>query len=275
MRRLQPTGRLTGETVWRACFGENLPKAAGTLGSPTFVTAFFNRMEALTKDLATKLGADDKKDATLLGLLGSDPMVSTGLFNGASFTSVIRKGIHDSTFVPDVVRDTVSTPPLYAAQDAAVKTEKDLEHALMIDFRRNFPVITATCGNVVETADFRPFKGQKLSDEQNQENVRGFVAQMDRVFGGEITHAQRNVMLIGFTQAGFTPFTALIGVGGEHMQAKVDVRREADGSIVMTYATMPNCPIEAQYSYCIERDGTNYCVGDFVSRVRPQPVNEG
>ncbi len=274
MRQIQPHGRLTGATVWKACFGESAPKAAGALGSQAFVKAFVQRLNALTVTLTAKhgTGAIKGQGLTIDQLLNKDPVVGSSLFNGASFTSAVRKGVKDPTFVPDVSRDYVAAPPLYPVQDALVKTEEDLESILVADFKRNFPVVTTACGAAEETADFRPFEGRNLSDEQHLGNVRGFVAQMDRVFGDLMTPAQRSVALIGLTQAGYAPFTALLGIGGEHSQAHVDVRREEDGAITLTYASLPDNPVEAQYSYRIEPDGTNYRVGAFISRMRPQPA---
>ena len=273
MRRLQPQGRLTGATVWKACFGESVPKAAGALGSRSFTNAFVARMVRLTVALTAKHGPEGVKGegVTIDHLLMRYQLVGVGLFNGAGFTAAIRKGIGDPKFVPDATRDYVSAQPLYAAQDALVKTDDDLEKALVKDFKRNFPVITFDCGGVEETADFRPFVGQRLSDEQHLQNARALVGQVERVFGDRITHVQRNLLLIGLTQVGYLPFTALLGVGGEHTQAAVNVRREDDGAVILTVESLPDNRIEARYSYRIEPDGTNGRVGEFVCRERPLP----
>ncbi len=273
MRRLQPQGRLTGATVWKACFGESVPKAAGALGSRPFVNAFVARMDRLTVALTAKHGPEGVKGEgrTIDQLLVKYPLVGAGLFNGASYTAAIRKGVGDPAFVPDVTRDYVAAPPLYTAQDALVKTDEDLEKALLKDFKRNFPVITLGSGMAEETVDFRPFVGQNLGDEGHLRNIRALVDKVHRVFGDRITPVQRNLLLIGLTQAGFVPFTALVGIGGEHMQAAVDVHCEDDGAITLTYETLPDNRIEARYSYRIEPDGTNCRVGDFVSRERPRP----
>ena len=102
--------------------------------------------------------------------------------------------------------------------------------------------------------------------------TRDFIGQMDALFGQQITPAQRKVMFMGLTQGGFMPFVALVGVGGEHLQAQIDIRREDDGALIMTYSSMPDAAIEARYSYRVAPDGTSRRVGDLVSRRREQPV---
>ena len=275
MRQIQPNGRLTAATVWKACFGESIPKSAGVLNSKSFVDAFLARLDRLTVDLTAKHGTGAIKGVglTIDRMLVKYPLVGSGLFNGASFTSVIRRSVGDPKFVPDAARDYVSARPLYTAEDALVKTEQDLENLLVSDFKRNFPVITMSAGMAEGTADFRSLEGQGLSDDAFRPNVRTFVSQVDRVFGNQITPVQRNLLLIGLSQVGLVPFTALVGIGGEHSQAHIDIHREDDGAITLTYSSLPDSPVEAHYSYRIEPDGKNFRVGDFVSRIRPQAAD--
>ena len=148
-------------------------------------------------------------------------------------------------------------------------SRKRLVKQLTGDFQRQFPVIHARNGAAAHEADFRQLKGHL---DRAEPMTRDFIGQMDALFGQQITPAQRKVMFMGLTQGGFMPFVALVGVGGEHLQAQVDIRREDDGALIMTYSSMPDAAIEARYSYRVEPDGTSRRVGDLVSRRREQPV---
>lgn len=267
MRARQPEGRLTGATVWKCCFGEHPPKGASVLGTRAFSDAFVARLKQQVVTIRNRQGAPEMRRQTL------DSMLATGLaadvLNGSAFTPAVRRAVKDPKFVPDVQRDYVAEMSLYNVEDACLKTEEDLVKQLTLDFRRQFPVIHARNGAAAHEADFRPLQGHL---DRAEPTTRDFIAQMDALFGQQITPAQRKVMFMGLTQGGFMPFVALVGVGGEHLQAQVDIRREDDGALVMTYSSMPDAAIEARYSYRVEPDGTSRRVGDFVSRVREQPV---
>lgn len=264
MRARQPEGRLTGATVWKCCFGEHAPKgAAGVLGTRAFTDAFVARLKQQVVTIRDRQGAPEMRRQTLDSLLATG--LAADVLNGAAFTPAVRRVLKDPKFVSDVRRDYVADMPLYNVEDACLKTEQDLVNQLTLDFRRQFPVIRARNGDAAHEADFRPLEGHLDRAEQM---TRDFIGQMDALFGQQITPTQRKVMFMGLTQAGFGPFMTLVGVGGEHMQAQVGIRREDDGALVMTYSSMPDAHIEAQYSFRVEPDGTNRRVGDFVCRVR-------
>lgn len=268
MRARQPEGRLTGATVWHGCFGERAPKGeAGVLGTRAFSDAFVARLKRRAEEIRDRQGAPEMRRQTLDSLLATG--LAADLMNGAAFTSAMRRVLKDPTFVPDVRRDYVAEMSLYNVEDACLKTEQDLVKQLTFDFQRQFPVIRARNGAAAHEADFRPLQGHL---DRAEPMTRDFIGQMDALFGQQITPAQRKVMFMGLTQGGFMPFVALVGVGGEHLQAQVDIRREDDGALVMTYSSMPDAAIEARYSYRVEPDGTSRRVGDFVSRRREQPV---
>ena len=274
MRRLQPQGRLTGATVWRACFDEEPPAAVvRQWGSLAYVDAFLSRLDGIVTPFCRLHGKD--RDMKALNVRTIDPYTCLVAENGMSFTAMLNKVLEVPGFVPDPRRDYVAAPPLYPVPDAAAKTDRDFVTQLELDVVRQHPVIAFHDGDRQDGADFRRFVGDP---DGARAAVPGFLAQVDAFFRtGEgpgdgvpagITRIQRQVLILGFTQAAFAPLMALVGVGGEHVQAQIDVRRDGD-AIVMTYSTMPDFPVEARYSYRIEADGSNRRVGEFVGRVRP------
>ena len=268
MRQLQPQGRLTGATVWKACFGEPAPEKAGAFGSRTFSDAFFARLGQQATATAVRYGGEEYEGQPLMFFAA---LAGTSLFNGMSFTASMRNAVDDKTFVPDVNRDYVAAPTLYTVHDAMIKTDEDRMKGICLDFARNFPVVKTRNGETQATSDFRQFAGTGINDRTIRPHVKAFLDQMDGVFGKDISKEQRAVVQMGLTQAGFATFMALLGVGGEHSAAQVSITRdEKDDSIVMTFESMPNSKVEARYSFRIEKDGTNYRVGDLVCRKNPQ-----
>ncbi len=274
MRRLQPEGRLTGATVWQACFGEEAPEAvARQWGTSGYFEAFLDRLDKIVTPLCRRYGSPEvSRD---LDVHTIDSIISPLAGTGMAFTPMMRQALKVPGFVQDFARDYVATPPLYAVADAESKTDDDLREQLEKDISRQCPVFTFRDGNRQEVVDFRRFLGDVAGAN---DAVAGFMAQADAFFrAGErdaegrptgITPIQRKVMFLGLTQAALLPFIALMGVGGEHEQAQFEVSRDGD-AIVITYGTMPECPIEARYSYRIEPDGSNVRTGEFFSRPRP------
>lgn len=288
MRARQPEGRLTGATVWEACFGERPPPgAAGVLGARAYADAFVARLQDLMLEMRDRCAAPEVRDRPLDYIL---TVTVASVHNGMAFTPLMRGALKDPTFAPDVRRDFVSDSSLYNVEDACLKTPHDLEAHLQADFVRQNPVIRVRNGDAEQVFDYRNLGRVRGVDDRadpaaiarakvraaaaTAQEVKRFIAQLDNLYGRQITPAQRMVMFMGLTQAGFGPFVALVGVGGEHMQAQVDVRREDDGALVMAYSSMPDAAIEARYSFRIEPDGTNRRVGDLVSR-RREPAVEG
>ena len=274
MRHLQPQGRLTGETVWRACFNEEpSEEVAASWGAPAYMTAFVARLNEIVAPFCKRYGTDSVSRAMDVYTVGAftAPIAATGM----AFTPMMHQAMKVPGFVPDVDRDYVAAPPFYVAADAETKTDAELKLQLELDVVRQYPLVNFRDGDREGAADFRPFNGNVAGAKAA---VPGLIAQVDAFFrtGAEpgnglpagITRVQRNLLLLGLSQPAFAPFMALVGVGGEHVQARIDVRRDGD-AIVMDYSTLPDNPIEARYSYRIEADGSNSRVGEFVGRVRP------
>ena len=276
MRHLQPQGRLTGETVWRACFNEE-PSAevAAGWGTPAYLTAFVERLDEIIAPFCRRYGTDEV--SRIMDVHTIDGFTAPIAANGMAFTPMLHQAMKVPGFVPDINHDYVANPPFYVAADAAVKTDAELKLQLELDVVRQYPLINFRDGDRGGVADFRPFNGDVAGAKAA---VPGLMAQVDACFrtgakAGDglpagITPVQRNLLLLGLSQPAFAPFMALVGVGGEHTQAQVDIRRDGD-AIVISYSTMPDCPIEAHYSYRIEADGSNRRVGEFVGRLRPRP----
>ena len=275
MRRLQPQGRLTGATVWRACFGEEPPaNVVRSWGTRAYLAAFTDRLDQIVTPLCERYGNDVSRDMDIDSI---DSLTGAIAANGMAFTPMLHQALKVPGFTVDFDRDYVAGPPLYALADLENKTDADLESQLEDDIIRQYPLITFQDGDRREEIDFRPFNGNVAGA---QAAVPGLMAQAsaffragERAFNGlpaGITPIQRKVMLIGLSQAAFVPFMALLGVGGEHAQARIDIRRDGN-ALVMTYSTMEDSPIEVRYSYRIEADGSNRRVGEFFSRLRQRP----
>ena len=273
MRHLQPQGRLTGETVWRACFNEEPSEdVARAWGTPAYLTAFVERLDEIITPFCRRHGKGEvAREMTVHTIDGfTAPKAAVGM----AFTPMLHQAMKVPGFVVDYDHDYVATPPLYAVADLEPKTDADFVFQIKNDIVRQFPLVTFRDGDREEVVDFRPFNGNV---EGAQAMVPGMIAQADAFFrtGAEaanglpagITPIQRKVMLIGFSQAAFAPFMALVGVGGEHTQARIDIRRDGD-AIVMAYSTMEDSPLDVRYSFRIEPDGSNIRVGEFFCRTR-------
>ena len=273
MRRIQPDGRLTGATVWMACFGERVPRgAAGGLWSQEFSDAFFKRLRRLGDDVLAKSGG-------LRMFPGMKFSKEPGLFlqrasAGMGFTAAIRLTAQDPAYRLDAERDFVAAPPLYAVQDALVKVDEDLVEQIGKDFYRDTPVVRLHDGQDVETFDFDAI----LADAQRQTRdvpearrsiearrmldgkVGELVASLDARFGGRMTGVQRKLLLIGLMQAALMPFAPLAQIkDSAHTKMTMDVRREEDGTFVIGYATdrERQDELDVRYEYRIKPDGTN------------------
>ncbi len=281
MRRLQPKGRLTGATVWKACFGESVPKGvADAYGSRTFADAFFKRLGRLGDEVLARSGGLKKlpgqKFSQVSGLLINQS------FSGMSFTAGIRMGAEDPTFTVDASRDFVAAPPLYTVADADVKTDVDLKKQLVADFYRDTPVVRLHDGADVEPFDFAAafadvHQGVELDEngrpktpqERFGAKVDAFVTAFDAKYGAQMTEIQRKLILLGLTQACLAPFAAIDDLkANTHTKMSIDIRREDDGAFVVSYATDRAHPdVDVRYSYRIEPDGTNFRGNDFAYSV--------
>ncbi len=284
MRRIQPDGRLTGATVWMACFGERVPGgAAGDLWSRAFSDAFFKRLRRLGDDVLDRSGG-------LRMYPGMKLSTEPGLFlqrasAGMGFTAAIRLTAQDPAFTLDAGRDFVAAPPLYAVQDALVKVDGDLVEQMGKDFYRDTPTVRLHDGQDVETFDFDAI----LADAQRQTRdvpearrsiearrildgkVGELVASLDARFGGRMTDVQRKLLLIGLMQAALMPFAPLAQIkDSAHTKMSMDVRREDDGTFVIGYATdrERQDELDVRYEYRIEPDGANRRGDEFAYAVR-------
>ena len=270
MRRIQPDGRLTGATVWKACFGESAPRGvAGEFGSRAFSDAFFRRFFRLGDDLLAKCGGNRQSPNTTFS---KEPtFFLANAFAGMGFTALIRMGAK-APFRPDASRDFVAAPPLYKVEDARVKTEDEIRQQLKADLHRDTPTVCLHDGQgVKETFDFadaledmnRQTQGLSESEQSNEIDMRfkdkvdEFVTAFDARYGGRMTDIQRRVVLFGLTQAACVIFGAMEGTA--HFKTTMDIRREDDGAFVVSYATDRSRANEfdVRYSYRVEPDGTN------------------
>ena len=284
MRRLQPKGRLTGATVWKACFGEDVPNGvADGYGSRAFSDAFFKRLFRLGNELLARCGG--LRQFPKLTFAQMSGLFLPQVFTGMTFTASIRLCAEDSTFTPDAGRDFVAAPPLYPVEDALVKTDDDIRQQLAMDFYRDTPTICLDDDDDTQIFNFAAAYSDAHQDggpraegqpaptpqERFRENVNEFVAAFDARYGGQMTEAQRKVLLLGLTQAGLAPFAAIESLEMRaHTKLEIDIRREDDGAFVISYATDRDRTdeLDVRYGYRVEPDGTNARVDEFVYDVR-------
>ena len=275
MRRIQPDGRLTGATVWKACFGESAPGGvAGEFGSRTFSDAFFRRLFRLGDNLLARYGGNKQSPGTALS---QEPaFFNMPASSGMGFTASIRLMAQDPRLRLDAARDFVAAPPLYKVEDALVMTEDKIRQQLKKDFPRGVPTVRLHDGPDVAAAfDFADAledakrQTQGLPDSERSaetkrrfgSKVDEFVEALDARYGGRMTEVQRKVLLLGLTQAALVPFVPLKDT--THSKMTMDIRREDDGAFVISYATDRSRTdgLDVRYSYRIEPDGTN-CRGN-------------
>jgi len=282
MRRIQPSGRLTGATVWKACFGESAPEGvADEFGSRTFSDAFFQRLFRLGDDLLASYGGNKQLPGTALS---EEPaffnMPASG---GMGFTASVRLVAQDPEFRLDAARDFVAAPPLYSVEDARVKTEDHVRQQLKADFPRGIPTVRLHDGpDVAEAFNFadaledvkrqtQDLPDPVRSDETKRRfgsKVDEFVTAFDARYGGRMTEIQRKVLLLGLSQAALVPFIPFKDT--THSKMTMDIRREDDGAFVISYATDRSRTdgLDVRYSYRIEPDGTNCRGNDFAFSAR-------
>ena len=277
MRRIQPDGRLTGATVWKACFGESAPEGvAGKFGSRTFSDAFFRRLYRLGDDLLAGYGGNKQSPGTSLS--GEPAFFNVPASAGMGFTASIRLMALDPKFRPNAARDFVAAPPLYSVADVRVMTEDNVRHQLKKDFPRCIPTVRLHDGpDVAETFNFADAledarrQTQGLPDPGRSAEAKArfagkvdeFVTALDARYGGRMTEIQRKVLLLGLAQCAFIPMIPLRDA--THKKIAMDVRREDDGAFVVSYTTdrSRTDEFDVRYSYRIEPDGTNCRGNDF------------
>ena len=286
MRRLQPKGRLTGATVWKACFGEDAPEGlTDGYGSRAFSDAFFKRLFRLGNELLAQCGGLRQYPGMTFTQMSG--FFLPQVFTGMTFTAGIRLCAKDPAFTLDAGRDFVAAPPLYPVEDALVKADNDIGQQLSSDFYRDTPTVSLHDGDDAQVFDFSVAYANAHRDDDDgpraegqpaptpqarfRENVNEFVATFDARYGNRMTEPQRKVLLMGLTQAGLAPFAAIESLAERaHTKMEIDIRRADDGAFVISFMTDRDRTddLDVRYSYRVEPDGTNRRVDGFVYDVR-------
>lgn len=266
MRDRQPTGRLTGETVWRCCFGKKSPLPegkAGVLGTEEFTVAFIEKTKEAIKAVAKECGSPDKQNVDVDMLLGTG-MVN--LFNiGMSFVSAVHRAVgSDYQEIKFLAKDQIYNPI-----DANLKTDDQIFSQLKYDLFRSQPLVRFADSNddALDVFDFEELFENKGSAEIDDNDIWNLMKQVDTGYGkGQIAPKQRNVILMSLTQAGSSLFKILLGNNGEHISCQINVRKEDDDSVTMTWSSKPGSAYDISYSYRIEPDGNNYPIGELICK---------
>ncbi len=276
MRRLQPEGRLTCETIWKACFNEALPpELSGMEGTSLFADRLDLRTDEVVKDLFSKILPSYKDDPDLLYARCQMLPMGAGILElGATPEAFVKNGLKAINFntsrfgatpyVPDIgyifdpSTEKMSRGYLYMKEAADNHTDTSIRDQLIADFKRQHLTV-----NIVDRSarhptviDLRNFINQSQDERENA--VRNLMDKID-AFVGSSTSTQRKVVLFGFSQAGMSPLRSILGGDAEHSDATITISRDPKDSnrIIMSYQTAKNVAYDVRYGYAIDADGSN------------------
>ena len=255
MRALQPSGMLTRDTIWQACFNEPLPSRACSMSVNDFNNAVFDKIQGMFERAA---GGDAVKATEGVTVL------STGITLEKSMASM---GGPVSLTMNDFIAPPTLTPLQRLGSLEAVEKElaKDLHrrgsHQALAGYD---PVITfGREGQAVETVHIQDTSG--LSEEQKQafadSNIspisNALVAKARELCGENEVQLRQMVLSMGQVSTLLLRSDSSVTgiVRDEHSPVDLDVRREANGNVTMRFHTPANSPLDADYTYTISPDG--------------------
>ncbi len=284
MRDLQPEGRLTCETIWKACFNEELPKELRKQeGTATFADALDRRTDELARKMLEDIIPDLKKNKgqceTFLGftkfavnLMASFPNLKALIMTGLKIT-------HDNKFsplVPDLKyrfnpsTESLGCSSLYPKDNAIHHTTETIRDLMVKDFPRRPMVVRLDNGpdKPPTEIDLRNFKDINVAEHPAR--VTEFMNKID-AYLGDVPPVQRNVVMFAFTQAGIAPLPGFLGTMAD---AKSDMvitlsKDPKDASRMMvSFESAKTMAMDIRYAYSVDPDGTNLQHGERISQPR-------
>ncbi len=281
MRRLQPEGRLTCETIWKACFNETLPKELhGMEGTSAFADRLNHRTDELAKDMICKhvpaLATDENRLTAVCGRVTTAGYIIDLGVTLEAFMKAGMQQIHNQDtaqgqepLVPDLhylfnpSAEKIARGFLYEPVSAAKSSDDTLKNTLWDDLKRQQTIVRlVTNPSAPPTViDLRSFRGQSNSERETTRD--NFMRSIDG-FLGNVSRAQRNVVMYGFCQAGMLPLRGMLGGDAEHSDIFVTVARDPQdpSRIIMSYQTADTVEVDARYSYAVNADGSNIQIGE-------------
>ncbi len=294
MRQMQPEGPLSHETLWKGCFGENLPAAQA--GKDDF--HFYRDMLIKLEDSFSALKPGDPM-AGFNGMMfhayglstekcSQAVMGPTGLTMGdfiaePTFYSLSRLPAMDANAAANEPQPAMAAhapedgfADLFAQLDEMAPPRREtIEDQLAKDLHRRgthngiegfSPVISfGVPGQPVQSVDIRNMAG--LTEEEQAafrdgkpNPISASLIQHCRELcnGNEV---QARVLAMGMTQAG-TIYTRTLSPAcdillDEHSPHHMDARRNEDGSVTLRIYTPADSQLDADYTFTIQPDGQN------------------
>ncbi len=291
MRKLQPEGRLTCETIWKACFNEELPaELHGQEGTATFADAIGRRTDDVVTNTMKELAPALKDNKPALDRVFSFIPVGAFLINSSptikAMVMNVLQIVHNNGFmknevdIPDLKFQfnpsihSLSELKLYPKDNAIGHSDENLKHQLGIDFARQKMVVNIDNGPGKEPTKIDLSKFKELDANSRTESVDKFVTDVDK-FLGEASPAQRNVIFLGIAQSGMSPLASIFGQNGEHSDVNITLSRDSQNPnrILISYQTQDSMPLDVRYAFSVDADGTNAQHGKMTIQPFPPKVN--
>ncbi len=267
IRELQPEGIPTRETIWQACFGEQLPADLTGASMRVFRESMYTRIERIFgQDAGGNIG---KIQAGIMAF-------SSGIKQEKALAAMQGP-------VSLTMDDFIGKPSLTALQ--RLPSLEDAEKQVAMDLHRRGthqhidgydPVITfGRTGHAVTVhiQDISGIEGQDKADYKSGKPSsisHGLVERARELCGGN--DIQLRQVVLSMSQAGTILMSTTSMVTGvvrdEHSPIDIDIRRQDDGSVTMRYHTPESSPLDADYSYTITPDG-RASMTSFRMQVRP------
>ncbi len=287
MRDLQPEGRLSCETIWKTCFDEELPpKLHGQEGSAKFADAINRRtddlLRSMLKEAVPALGEDEQRLERAADMLNFGGVVLSAAPNLKALMMTALKVVHNNkilSFIPNLnylfnpSTESLARQSLYLKDDACHHTDAMLNVQMVKDFPRRPMVVRLDNGpgQPPTEIDLRNFKD--INVEEHPARVTEFMQQID-AYLGKGNPVQRNVVMLGLTQASIMPLGGMLGEMGDFKSDLIITlsRDQQDSNrVIISFKTAETMAMDAQYAFSVDSDGTNIQHGENIVRPRVMP----
>ena len=259
IRELQPEGVPTRQTIWKACFNEDLPASLQGAARTRFNNAVYDKVKGMFLT-----AAEGNEMKAMPGITA----FSTGVSLEKALASVKAP-------VSLTMDDLAGKPTLTLRQ--RLPTLEEAEKSLAKDLcRRGTPPHNAIAGYVPVITFGAP--GQDAEAVRIQD-VTGLDESQKQAFYGQhpspVSHglveraralcgnndAQLRQVVLSMGQSGMYPLSTTSFVAGfpcdEHSPVDIDIRRLDDGTVTMRFHTPESSPLDGDYSYSIAPDGSS------------------
>ncbi len=285
MRRLQPEGRLTCETIWKACFNETLPKELrGTEGTSAFAEEMRHRTDQLAIDMIYQLVPDledDDEEILFETVRGQIAVASINLQLGITLEAFVKSGLQrinnktdrplvlDWDYIFNPSTDKVARGFLYQPDSAANESDETLRRTLREDFQRKRTIVRLVSDpqspeTVIDSGSF-----ESQSDSECEARITDFMQNVDQ-FLGNVSRAQRNVLMFGFCQASMIPLEAMLYNDSTRSAIIISLERDSQdpSRIIISYQTADTAPVNVRYAFAVNANGSNIEIGEMSAEPR-------